>query len=124
MADEPTLSTGDTGEWVTYLQQMLEYRQLGSGFTEGTYCDATEQAVRTLQQQSLLSETGQCDQATWAALTAEQSSSGDEAAGYETSGGDAPPSDFAVCMADELAAPADVVFVEDLEPLPENVMVA
>jgi peptidoglycan hydrolase-like protein with peptidoglycan-binding domain len=124
MADEPTLSTGDTGEWVTYLQQVLVYRQLGGGFTDGTYCDATEQAVRTLQQQSLLPETGQCDAATWAALTAEHSSSGDEVAGYETSGGDAPPADFAICMADELAAPTDVEFVEDLEPLPENVMVA
>ena len=46
MADEPVLTTGDTGEWVTYLQQLLEYKQFGSGFTAGTFDDATGQAGR------------------------------------------------------------------------------
>jgi peptidoglycan hydrolase-like protein with peptidoglycan-binding domain len=45
MADEPVLTTGDTGEWVTYLQQVLEDKQFGSGFTAGTFDDATGQAV-------------------------------------------------------------------------------
>jgi peptidoglycan hydrolase-like protein with peptidoglycan-binding domain len=124
MADEPTIGRGDTGEWVTYLQQMLEYRQLGGGFDGGTFCDATEQAVRMLQQQSSLAETGRCDGSTWAALTAEPSGSGEEVAGYETAaGGDEPPDNIAVSIADEMAIPDLEEVLEELDPLPENAMV-
>lgn len=125
MAGEPTLSKGEAGEWVTYLQQMLEYRQLGSRFTSETYCDATEQAVRTLQQQSSLAETGQCDEATWAALAAEQTTSAEQAAGYETSaeGATDVPDDIAISIADEVGAPAVEELLDDLEPLPENATV-
>lgn len=126
MVDEPNLSRGDEGEWVTYLQQMLEYRQLGGGFTIGIYCDATEQAVRVLQQQSSLEETGLCDESAWAALTADQSAAGDDAVGYETSaeGADAVPGDIAVSIEDEVGAPEVEELVDDLEPLPENATVA
>lgn len=69
--EQPTLGKGDSGEWVIYLQQMLEYHHVGGGgFQPGSYCDATEQAVVSLQQQRGLAVTGRCDEVTWSALTA------------------------------------------------------
>lgn len=111
MAGEPTLSRGDTGEWVTYLQQVLEYRQLGSGFTGGVYCEATEQAVQALQQQSSLDGTGQCDEQTWVALMTEPSA-------------DDVPDDIAISIAHEVGAPEVEEWPDDLEPLPDNATVA
>ncbi|MFI7673036.1 peptidoglycan-binding protein [Actinophytocola sp. NPDC049390] len=111
MAEQPTLSAGDTGEWVTYLQQLLEYHQMGSGFEGGTYCAATEYAVSTLQQHHGLSATGQCDEATWAALTG-------EAASAEQSG--ELPTDIAVSMQVQVAAPDEQITLDELDELPGN----
>ena len=108
MADEPVLTTGDTGEWVTYLQQLLEYKQFGSGFTAGTFDDATAQAVAAAQQQYGLPVTGTTDSATWDALRAENED-------------DQTPDDIAVSMEDELSAPDDELTLTELDDLPSNV---
>jgi peptidoglycan hydrolase-like protein with peptidoglycan-binding domain len=111
MAQQPTVSAGDTGEWVTYLQQMLAYHQVGSGFQEGDYCPATEQAVSALQQRHGLAVTGQCDEATWAALT------GEPEAGEQS---ETPPDDLAVSLQVEVAAPDEQYTLDELDDLPGN----
>jgi peptidoglycan hydrolase-like protein with peptidoglycan-binding domain len=115
MAEQPTLGTGETGEWVTYLQQLLEYHQVGSGFQDGDYCAATEQAVTTLQQQHGLDATGQCDEATWAALTSEPAAAEQTAEQSER-----PPDDIAVSMQVEVTAPDEHHTLEQLDDLPAN----
>lgn len=123
MAGEPTLNSGDTGDWVTYLQQLLEHLGLGSGFTPGVFDDATASVVRQAQQQYSVPVTGTCDDATWAALTssatAGQSAQGDQA---DQSGG--APEDIAVSLEDEVAAPDDEVLLAELDELPGHVQVA
>ncbi len=119
MAEQPTLSAGDTGEWVTYLQQLLEYHQMGSGFDGGTYCAATEYAVSTLQQHHGLPATGQCDEATWAALTGE-AASGEQGAGASAEQSEDLPDDIAVSMQVQVAAPDEQITLEELDELPGN----
>ena len=64
----PELASGDSGEWVTYLQQLLDHFGFdGSGVT-GSYDDGTEGAVRSLQQRARLEDTGRMDRAAWHAL--------------------------------------------------------
>ncbi|OLF19229.1 peptidoglycan-binding domain-containing protein [Actinophytocola xanthii] len=111
MAEQPALGAGDTGEWVTYLQQLLEYHQVGSGFQAGEYCAATEQAVAAVQQRHGLAATGSCDPGTWAALTGEP-------AGGEQS--HRPPNDIAVSLQVEVAAPDEQYTIEQLDDLPAN----
>lgn len=112
MAEQPTLGTGDTGEWVTYLQQLLEYHQVGGGFQAGDYCPATEQAVAALQQQHGLTATGRCDEATWAALT------GEPALAEQTA--ERPPDDIAISLQVQVAAPDEQHTLEELDDLPAN----
>jgi peptidoglycan hydrolase-like protein with peptidoglycan-binding domain len=69
MAGEPNLSPGDTGEWVTYLQQMLAH----NGYqipADGNYGNATAQALDQFQQAHNIN-TGSVDSTTWAVLTGE-----------------------------------------------------
>ena len=124
MAEQPTLGAGDTGEWVTYLQQLLEYHQVGSGFDGGTYCAATEYAVSTLQQHRGLPATGQCDEATWAALTGEATTPAEQDAGQSAEHGgaqsEAPPDDIAVSMQVRVAAPDEQYTLDELDHLPGN----
>ncbi|MBB4905969.1 peptidoglycan-binding domain-containing protein [Actinophytocola algeriensis] len=115
MAEQPTLSAGDTGEWVTYLQEMLAYHQMGSGFQDGTYCAATEYAVSTLQQHHGLPATGQCDEATWAALLG-----GAAPTEQGTGQSEAMPADIAVSMQVQVAAPDEQHTLEELDDLPGN----
>lgn len=70
MAGEPELGPGDTGEWVTYLQQLLRQHSYPVD-VNGDYDDATTGAVRQLQEVNALDVTGRTDAATWAALTGE-----------------------------------------------------
>jgi peptidoglycan hydrolase-like protein with peptidoglycan-binding domain len=119
MADEPALSRGDTGEWVSYLQQLLEYLRHGSGFVAGTFDEATEAAVRAAQQLYGVLANGVADSATWAALVA---ASQGGAAATGSAEGDGPPADIAVSIQDEVAAPTDEISLDDLEPLPSNVV--
>ncbi|HEX9335999.1 MAG TPA: peptidoglycan-binding domain-containing protein [Pseudonocardiaceae bacterium] len=113
MAGEPTLNSGDTGEWVTYLQQLLEHLGLGSGFVAGVFDEITAAAVRLAQQQHAIGTTGCCDEATWAALTA-------TAHGGQAATDDQTPGDIAISMQDEVAAPDDVVSLTELEELPSH----
>ncbi|GAB1515148.1 peptidoglycan-binding domain-containing protein [Actinophytocola sp. KF-1] len=117
MAEQPTLSAGDTGEWVTYLQQLLEYHGVGSGFDGGTYCAVTESAVSALQQQYGLSATGRCDEGTWAALTGEATPAADGQGGEQSA---AVPGDIAVSMQVRVAAPDEQITLEELDELPGN----
>jgi peptidoglycan hydrolase-like protein with peptidoglycan-binding domain len=116
MAQQPTLGTGDTGEWVTYLQQLLDYHQVGGGFDTGNYCDATAQAVSTLQEQHGLPATGQCDEATWTALAGESSP--------ESESEEDPPADIAVSVQVEVAAPDEAHTLDQLDDLPGNAQVS
>ena len=69
MPDQPELAPGQTGEWVQYLQQSLQYVQLMTASEDG-FGSATEAAVRRLQSEAGATETGRMDQAAWDALTA------------------------------------------------------
>jgi peptidoglycan hydrolase-like protein with peptidoglycan-binding domain len=69
MAGEPNLSPGDTGEWVSYLQQMLAHN--GYPVTaDGNYGNATSEALDQFQQAHGIN-TGSVDSTTWALLTGE-----------------------------------------------------
>lgn len=68
MSGEPTLATGDTGEWVTYLQQLLTHLGMGGGLATGVFDATTADAVRQVQQRYSLPATGTCDEPTWAVL--------------------------------------------------------
>jgi peptidoglycan hydrolase-like protein with peptidoglycan-binding domain len=71
MAGEPTLRLGDTGEWVTYLQQCLNAFDMYSPIEEtGTYDESTEGKVRFVQGTVGVSESGVMDEQTWAAFLA------------------------------------------------------
>lgn len=74
MAGEPNLSPGDTGEWVSYLQQMLAHN--GYPVTaDGNYGNATSQALDQFQQAHGIN-TGSVDSTTWALLTGETPEAG------------------------------------------------
>jgi peptidoglycan hydrolase-like protein with peptidoglycan-binding domain len=107
MAEQPDLVPGHTGEWVTYLQQLLTYQQAGDGFEEATYCAATESAVRELQRRHSLPETGQCDAAVWEQLTGE---SDDLVIAFSTE--------------DQVEAPAEQLELTDVDELPSGVAVS
>lgn len=71
MAGEPELNKGDSGEWVTYLQQCLNTFDMYSPVEEtGTYDDATEGKVRFVQGTVGVPESGTMDERTWEALLA------------------------------------------------------
>ena len=69
MANEPDLQKGQSGEWVQYLQQMLQYVGYWQGAVDGEFGDALEQAVIQLQTAYGLTANGVADAATWTALT-------------------------------------------------------
>lgn len=114
MAEQPDLVPGHTGEWVTYLQQLLTYHQAGDGFEDATYCAATESAVRELQRRHELPETGQCDGPTWEKLTSEPDS--------------AEPDDAELTIAfsieDQVDAPEEEVELTEVDQLPDSVAVS
>jgi murein L,D-transpeptidase YcbB/YkuD len=113
MAEQPDLVPGHTGEWVTYLQQLLNYHQVGRDFQAETYCGATESAVRELQRRNGLPETGHCDAATWECLTA------------EATGGDGEEElVIAFSVEDNVETPEEEVEVSDVDQLPDSVAVS
>lgn len=107
MAGEPTLNSGDTGDWVTYLQQLLEHYGLGTGFVAGVFDEITAAAVRLAQQQHSLGTTGTCDDSLWAALTG-------------TATQDTTPNDIAISMQDEVAAPDGETALHELDEMPHH----
>jgi peptidoglycan hydrolase-like protein with peptidoglycan-binding domain len=107
MTEQPDLVPGHTGEWVTYLQQLLTYHQAGDGFEDARYCAATESAVRELQRCHSLPETGRCDASVWERLTAE---SDDMVIAFSTE--------------DQVEAPAEQLELTDVDGLPGEVAVS
>jgi peptidoglycan hydrolase-like protein with peptidoglycan-binding domain len=75
MADEPELSRGATGEWVQYLQQLLERQGHSPGAIDSEFAAPTEDAVRAFQGAAGLNADGVVNAATWAALVGDQTSS-------------------------------------------------
>jgi peptidoglycan hydrolase-like protein with peptidoglycan-binding domain len=69
VSDEPDLGLGDSSEWVTYLQQMLNhhYQQLVVD-ENGFYDDATASAVAHFRAQSGLPESNSVDAQFWDTL--------------------------------------------------------
>lgn len=84
MADEPSLSKGQSSEWVVYLQQLLAHAGYWNRGETGEFDDALEQAVIEFQSAHGLTADGQVGQATWDALTGNSSTSG----GDSDSGGE------------------------------------
>jgi hypothetical protein len=69
MAGEPALQRGDSGEWVTYLQQQLNiWQESDPVVADGNFGEKTEAKVRDLQEGVGLSVTGVADEATWSTL--------------------------------------------------------
>ncbi|MEQ4498196.1 peptidoglycan-binding domain-containing protein [Nocardioides kribbensis] len=67
--DEPDLSAGSSGEWVTYLQQLLQQAGYLATEPDGDFGPATEGAVRDFQAAQGLDADGAVGPLTWAALT-------------------------------------------------------
>jgi peptidoglycan hydrolase-like protein with peptidoglycan-binding domain len=114
MAEQPDLVPGHTGEWVTYLQQLLTHHGAGSGFQDATYCATTESSVRELQRRHGLAETGRCDGATWQKLTAEPAPAA--ADGEELT--------IAFSAEDQVEAPEEQVDLTEVDQLPDSVAVS
>ncbi|HEV7203740.1 MAG TPA: peptidoglycan-binding domain-containing protein [Jatrophihabitans sp.] len=66
--EEPNLELGNTGEWVWTLQVRLYGLRILQEWPDGVYNSATENAVRMLQTQVGMDNTGETDHATWEAL--------------------------------------------------------
>jgi peptidoglycan hydrolase-like protein with peptidoglycan-binding domain len=119
MAQQPELAPGHTGEWVTYLQQLLTYHQAGEHFQDATYCASTETAVRDVQRRHGLAETGHCDGATWEKLTAEPQTT----AGHGEDGDDQEIV-IAFSTEDQVDPPGELVDLTDVHELPSHVAVS
>jgi peptidoglycan hydrolase-like protein with peptidoglycan-binding domain len=92
MADEPELQKGQSGEWVRYLQQMLQYAGYWQGEADGQFGDELEQAVMQLQSASGLAADGVVGAGTWNALNGGTSGgSGDGSGGSGEEGGENDP---------------------------------
>jgi hypothetical protein len=70
MADEPEIGPGETGPYVTYLKQLVNYWDPAAQLddTNDQYDNALGEALRRFQASRGLPETGSCDRATWDAL--------------------------------------------------------
>lgn len=68
MADEPALQKGQSGEWVQYLQQMLQHVGYWQGETDGEFGDDLEQAVMQFQAAYGLTADGMVGASSWSAL--------------------------------------------------------
>lgn len=66
--EEPELQLGATGEWVWTLQVRLYGLRILQEWPDGVYNSATENAVRALQSQVGMDNTGEVDHETWEAL--------------------------------------------------------
>jgi peptidoglycan hydrolase-like protein with peptidoglycan-binding domain len=112
MAEEPVLSPGDSGEWVSYLQQLLEYHRFGSGFTAGTFDDATGRALSLMQEHHSLPRTGVADEISWKTL---------REAGLAGGEGSSVPRDIAVSMQENMEPPGAEIQLTALDDLPSHV---
>ena len=69
MAGEPQLEKGQSGEWIQYLQQMLQQAGYWGGAVDGEFGDDLEQAVIQFQSSNGLAADGIVGPMTWATLT-------------------------------------------------------
>jgi peptidoglycan hydrolase-like protein with peptidoglycan-binding domain len=76
MADEPDLQAGDSGEWVTHLQQRLHELSLYDGPIDGTYGEATDFAVQRLHEAAGLQHDRAVSAQTWQAIAAQEELAG------------------------------------------------
>lgn len=74
MAGEPDLRRGDTGDWVTYLQQLLGSYYTGT--VDGDFGPLTDDAVRRYQGDHGLTVDGWVGPLTWGVLTGSASGGG------------------------------------------------
>lgn len=81
MADEPELQKYQSGEWVQYLQQLLQQAGYWSGEANGEFGDELESAVIRFQSAYGVSADGLVRHDTWGALTG--NSSGGQGGGEE-----------------------------------------
>lgn len=88
MADNPDLLEGEQGEWVTYLQQLLERSGHPPGAEDGWFGPKTASAVRAFQEASGRTADGLVGQQTWGLLEG-----GVPAADTSATDGDQPAAD-------------------------------
>jgi murein L,D-transpeptidase YcbB/YkuD len=69
MSSNPELKQGEKGEWVSYLQQMLEGAGYSPGAIDGVFGPRTEDAVRKYQDAYQLTVDGIVGPETWGQLT-------------------------------------------------------
>jgi outer membrane protein OmpA-like peptidoglycan-associated protein len=72
MSDEPNLAPGDSGEYVTLLQEHLQQLSYYTGSVDGYYGPDTETAVQQFQEAAGLERDGQVQESTWATLEQHQ----------------------------------------------------
>ena len=76
MADEPDLQAGDSGEWVTHLQQRLHELSLYDGPIDGAYGEATDAAVQRLHEAAGIQHDGGVSAQTWQAIVEQEERAG------------------------------------------------
>jgi len=81
VADNPVLQRGSEGEWVSYLQQLLEAAGHSPGAVDGNFGSPTEAAVRAFQEAHGQTADGVVGQEMWGALAGAGAGAGDGAAG-------------------------------------------
>jgi len=87
--DYPTLRRGASGEWVTYLQQVMQSIGHWPGAVDGEFGDGLEQAVKTVQHGNALMQNGVVDDALWQVLNRLLQSSSGSGSGQGHGGGSA-----------------------------------
>ena len=88
MPDEPELQPNETGPYVTYLKQLLNYWDSSAGLdeTNDTLDEAAMAVVVNFQQANGLQQTGYCDRATWDTLVSIAQGGGQTGNGSDQSG--------------------------------------
>jgi peptidoglycan hydrolase-like protein with peptidoglycan-binding domain len=69
MADEPVLQMSESGEWVQYLQQMLQHNGYWSAEADGQFGEPLADAVKEFQGAWGLTTDGVVGPVTWGKLT-------------------------------------------------------
>lgn len=70
------LQQGDHGEWVEYLQKVLESKGVSPGKIDGEFGDVLTGVVKNYQESNGLTVDGVVDTQTWASLNGESGDSG------------------------------------------------
>lgn len=76
MSNEPNVTPGDSGEYVTLLQEHLQQLGYYDGSVDGQYGPTTETAVKQFQEAASLEQDGLVQETTWEALDQHVASNG------------------------------------------------